>query len=141
MSNADMIKHLSAMLESSREELETLEARYNKLRAEVLTYESNLTKLQELEEGKFKEIVEEATTENTPAKDNKQLKEEIYQYFVQRPQLTQSPQGVTVFLINERDWPDEKGFKIRVSNLLRKIAREEPWLERKGHGKYQHAGS
>ncbi|MEO1268905.1 MAG: hypothetical protein AAFX99_12455 [Myxococcota bacterium] len=141
MTNADMIEYFTSMLDKSRAELETLETQYNKLRAEVLTYESSLSRLQELEDGKFKEIVEEATNEPAPTRDNKQLKEEIYQYFVQRPQLTQSPQGITLYLINERSWPGEKGFKIRVSNLLRKIAREEPWLERKGHGKYQHAST
>lgn len=133
--NTAVIDQLTAALNHSKDQLASIEAEYNRLRAEVLTYEQTIHRLKSLEDGDYDVPAPSSDSDgDTPAPSS--LKDDIYTYFSGRPGLSQSPKGVTTYLINERGWPAE-GLRIRVSNLLRKVVgSDEGWLVKESHGKY-----
>ena len=135
--NAAVIEQISEALERSREQLDKVSREYRRLKAEVIAYERTLDQLTALEEGAFDAIVGAGgSPEPQRQRDTKALKQQLYEYFAARPRLVQSPRGVAAHLQDELGW-DDKGLRVRVSNMLRKIEREESWLEKQGHGKYQ----
>lgn len=152
MSNT-LIEQTIEALNQAKTELARVETDYKRLRAEVAVHETNLQRLRALAEGKFDALVkssgmytleedddegEDEDAESPEVRRNTQeLKELAYEYFQTHPMLVQTPKGLVLWLVNTKKW-SATGLKPRVSNLLRKIVKEEAWLQRAGHGKYQY---
>lgn len=130
-----MIEMMQKSLDEARLEFAEVEKRYNDLKATIFTYETSLRNFSALAEGRTQ--VKDNGIVDVPQRSNQELKDVIYEYFSNKPRFSQSPKGLTRWLISQ-GWA-EKGLNMRVSNLLRKVVDDdnEKWLIRAGHGKYQ----
>lgn len=135
--NTTMIEQMKEALAQTRAQLHDIEGEYDRLRAQISAYEQSIKNLEALESGQYQSLVREGA-EAAPQvrKDSHALKEHIHEYFKSRPRIVQSPKGLSKWLVEEKGWVDD-GLRPRISNLLRKIVKEESWLNRAGHGKYQ----
>ena len=68
--------------------------------------------------------IDQASNPPQVRRDTHSLKEHIHEYFKSRPRMVQSPKEISKWLTSEKTWSDE-GLRPRVSNLLRKIVKEE----------------
>ncbi len=127
----NMIEMLKQALEKAREEFSEVEERYIKLKTQIHAYESSLNNLTAVKEGRT-DLTEDG--ELPRRRTNQELKDVVYEYFASRPRFSQSPKGLTQHLVKQ-GWA-EKGLNLRVSNLMRKIVKEESWLAKANHGKY-----
>ena len=137
--NAAMIEQMQQALDQTRVSLSEVEKEYNRLRAQVVAYEQAIHNLKAIEDGQYQAVGGKDGTEAPPKvrKDSHALKEHIHEYFKARSRIVQSPKGLSKWLVEEKGW-DEERLRTRISNLLRKIVKEEPWLDRAGHGKYMY---
>lgn len=135
--NTAVIHQLTTALEASKKQLASVEAEYNRLKAEVQTYEQTIHRLRSLEDGDYAASAGASPKlSGEPPPPPSSLKDDVYTYFADRPGLSQSPKGLTTYLITKRGW-SEDGLRVRVSNLLRKIiSSDEEWLVKESHGRY-----
>jgi hypothetical protein len=135
-----MIEQLTEALSTSRARLQEMEADYSRLRAQVVAYENCLSNIQAVVSGDFSSLLEAPTTKAKPQykgrKGTHKLREDVFEFFESRPHRIESPKTLSKWLISDKGWPAD-GLGIKVSNLLRKIVKEEGWLNKVGHGKYQ----
>ena len=145
--NSLLIDQYKSALSKCEEKLKEVSDEYHRLKAQVTTYKKNLESLEALEtarkSGKFEEFNEsELTPTRISQHDVKQLRRRIREHFQEMGEgKSETPKELTARL-TEQGWP-EKGLRIKVSNLLRKIAGDdnEIWLARLGHGKYQYCSN
>ncbi len=139
--NITVIEQLTEALAQTRAQLNDMETEHNRLRAQVSAYEQSIRNLKALESGNFAGLMNNSSN---PApvvrKDSYSLKESIHEYFKSHPRMTQTPKGLSKWLTEEKGWPEDT-LRARVSNMLRKIEKEESWLTKAGHGKYQYVAA
>lgn len=105
-------------------------------------YEESIKRLQAIEDGSY-HSVSYAGKEQTPAVQTRKgtgvLKDDIVTCFKEAPNRVRSPKEVSDWLVANRNWSDDKNLRSRVSNLLRKIVKDdlENWLDKAGHGRYR----
>jgi hypothetical protein len=136
--NTTMIEQMEEALSRTRTELQDVKVEYDRLKAQVMAYEQAISNLNAIENGEYTKVSSESAQKPRlrTRKDSHSLKDNIHEYFKERPRMVTSPKNLSKWLIDEKGW-DKERLKTRISNLLRKIVKEEPWLSRAGHGKYQ----
>jgi hypothetical protein len=135
--NASMIGQMEEALSKTQAELQSIKGEYDRLKAQVSAYEQAITNLNAIEKGEYTKVSGDSSNPKLRTrKDSHSLKDHIHEYFKKRPRMVTSPKNLSKWLIDEKGWDEEK-LRTRISNLLRKIVKDEPWLDRAGHGKYQ----
>lgn len=134
---AEQIESATASMNAAKARLDEIEADYQSLRAQFAFYQQHVKNLRKLEEGKYKVNEEGDAAPAVRRRGSSQLKDMVYEYFKAHPLMLQSPKGVCDWLVSNKNVADDEGLRTRVSNLLRKIVKEEAWLQNVGHGKYQ----
>jgi primase-polymerase (primpol)-like protein len=133
-----MIEQMEEALSRTRAEIQGVKAEYDRLKAQIMAYEQAISNLNAIENGEYTKVSNENAHKPRlrTRKDSHSLKDNIHEYFKERPRMLTSPKKLSKWLIEEKGW-DEERLRTRISNLLRKIVKEEAWLNRAGHGKYQ----
>lgn len=136
--NQAIIDQTTEALENAQAELDKIESEYQRLSALVSVYKQTLQKLNDVQEGNYDTAASKPVEAATPSvrRGSSELKNAAYEYFSQHPLMVQSPKGLCQWLTTSKGWPGDN-LRPRVSNLLRKVVKEENWLVRAGHGKYQ----